>query len=589
MVQKILKKVYDNYSNKIVKYEDGSFRLNSKYKLGKIKIENNSAIFEELFSTKRVQKIYIDFDKLNGAYTDDIVVVQVLFNPKGKIKAKVIYIVEKAKRQVLCFVKDKELYSIKDGISIDCDIVNNQDGDVVIFDDDKIISKLGNINNPAIDKAISLYLYDEFYRLDGFESFDIPTPSIKDRVDLTHLDFCTIDPALAKDHDDALYFDISSNTLYVAIADVSAYVLEGSSLDLEALKRSFSIYFPTEVLPMLPFELSSDICSLVPNKQRLAYVFELKLEKQTVKSAKLYEAIIKSKHKYSYEEIDNILEQNEQENYFVKFYNTMKKFRKKRLQNGYDFRSDELLLCLDETSTLQTVITKHSSSSHSLVEECMLLANQEAAKRLQNIGIFRVHTEPSLQKLKQLIDDVNLLGLKVKLQDDIHKTIQQIQQKAKDKGLEEEVDTLIIQSQQQATYSSTRNIHFGLGFDNYSHFTSPIRRYSDLVLHRILKTGKIPKDIDNICEILSQKERSIASLVWDFEDRKFSRYCKEHIYEKFQAKIIDTQNHIAKTTTPIIGAKVDMLNYSGEKLFTTVDLTIKDVDIIFKMIKVKII
>jgi len=131
--------------------------------------------------------------------------------------------------------------------------------------------------------------------------------------------------------------------------------------------------------------------------------------------------------------------------------------------------------------------------------------------------------------------------------------------------------------------------HFGLGFDDYSHFTSPIRRYSDLVLHRILKNGSIPKDIENICEDISVKEREIAKLVWDYEDRKYARYLSNHIGKKYMATIIDTDNIIVKLDEGVKGARVHIENYSGEKLFAKVEIKITHSDIISKKISGNII
>ena len=155
--------------------------------------------------------------------------------------------------------------------------------------------------------------------------------------------------------------------------------------------------------------------------------------------------------------------------------------------------------------------------------------------------------------------------------------------------MEQEVDELIIQSQQQASYSSTKKEHFGLGFKDYSHFTSPIRRYADLVLHRILKTGKIPSDIEDICMDISLKERHIANLVWDFEDRKYARWASCNLGKVFEAKVVDTQNYIVKLDDIIKGARVYLENYTGQKLFSRVEVQITSSNIVSKKIIGKIV
>ncbi len=578
-----LEQIYKNQTKPIVKLIDGEYKLNSKYKIGDIELSNKTAILKLSNSSA---KIFIDIEDLNGAYQNDKVLVQINFNPKGKTKARVIDILERSDNSILCYVENYNLFSIKENVLIECDSIKNRDGDIVIFQNGKISNILGNIADPKMDEKISLYLYDEYYRLDEKE-FKFDKLDTSNRIDLTDLDFCTIDPASAKDHDDAIYFDENTKELYVAIADVSAYVKDDDNLDSEAFKRSFSIYLPNKVLPMLPFELSTDLCSLVPNKVRPAFVFKMKLDikNSTVLSSSVFEAIIESKYKYSYENIDEVLEKNDKNNPQVKLYNVTKNFRHKRLKNGYDFRSDEIRVVLDKDENFKEYKIETSSPSHSLVEECMLLANQEAAKKLKTLGIFRVHDEPTPNKIKKLLGDVNALGIKAQLKDDVHSTIVSIQQKAQNVDLEQEVDELIIQSQQQASYSSIKKEHFGLGFKNYSHFTSPIRRYSDLILHRILKTGKVPKGIEDICEQISIKEREIASLVWDYEDRKYARYLNKNIHKNFTGKIVDIENSIVKLDDiKIKGARVYIENYSGQKLFLNVEIKIKSSDIISKKI-----
>lgn len=589
MKQETLKHIYETQNSNIVKFENDNYTLNSKYKIGTVSITNKTASLN--LTSNSSQKIYIDFDKLNGAYKEDTVLVQVLFNPKGRTKAKVIQILNRNDNAILCFVKDKNLYTIKENILIDCDTVNNQDGDVVVFSEGKISSKFGHIADAKVDEKISLFLYNEYYRLTDSPKLSYDTLIKENRKDLTALEFSTIDPASAKDHDDAIYFDSETNELYVAIADVSAYVKEGSDLDLDALRRSFSIYLPHKVLPMLPFELSTDLCSLVPNKPRPAYVFKMRIDTKTMKvtSSELFEAMIESKHKHSYEYIDEVLEQNDENNIHTKLYKITQKLKKNRLKNGFDFRNDEIRLILNKEEQLVDFKLESSSPSHSLVEECMLLANQEAAKRLKSVGIFRVHDEPSDSKIKKLLDEVNFLGLDAKLKEDVHSTIISIQKLARDANLEQEVDELIIQSQQQASYTSIKKPHFGLGFTDYSHFTSPIRRYSDLVLHRILKSGKVPKEIENICEDISVREREIASLVWDYEDRKYARYLSNHIGKNFMATIVDTDTIIVKLDEGVKGARVHIENYSGEKLFSKVQVQIKSSDIISKKINAIIV
>jgi len=585
-IQNLVKKdILKDIDNKIV--------FNKKYKAGIVKFIKTDIKFFPLDENSK--SISIDSSNLMGASNGDTVIVKIIFNPRGKLKCKVVEVVKRNDNLILCYIKDNKIFDVKNStpLSINISTKELKDEDIFIIKDDSIKEIFGNISDPFIDEKISLYLYGQNYRKD--ESLKHKIHELNDyskRVDLTSLEFCTIDPASAKDHDDAIYYDENNNILYVAIADVSAYVKEGTLLDAEAKKRAFSIYLANKVLPMIPFELSANLCSLKPNVKRLSYVLKMTLDtkKLTVCSSELIEAVIISKHKYSYEQIDDQIQKDTLPISLKSLYNITLKFRKKRLQKGYDFRTSEFRLQLDKSEKLFWVDEEHGSPSHKLVEECMLLANIQAASKLDKFGIYRVHEEPNRKKLEELISSVGLLGIKAKLKEDVHSTILSIQNKAKDVDLTEQVDKLIIQSQQQAKYASVVNGHFGLGFSAYSHFTSPIRRYSDLVLHRMLKVQQVPKDIDEICEYISNVERDIARLVWDLEDRKYARWAYDNIGEICEAIVVDVDDEPkGEVTSGMVGLRFHIQNYESEQLFSKVNVKITDVNRITKKIMVKIV
>ena len=577
----------------ILKENDGQITFNKKYKAGIVKfIKTDIKIFPLDENSK---SITIDSANLKGASNGDVVIVKVIFNPRGKLKCKVEQIVKKNDSLILCYIKDKKIFDVKNSTPLSINISNQnlEDEDIFLLKDDVIQEVFGNIKDSKIDEKISLYLYSQEYR--AKEQIKHKINEIKDystRVDLTNLEFCTIDPASAKDHDDAIYYDESNTTLYVAIADVSAYVKEGTLLDQEAKKRAFSIYLPNKVLPMIPFELSANLCSLKPNVKRLSYVLKMKLDtkKLIVSSSELIEAVIISKHKYSYEQIDEKIKTDTLPISLKLLYSLTTKFRKKRLNTGYNFRTKEYRLMLDRNEKLMFVNIEEGSPSHKLVEECMLLANCQAAAKLDKYGIYRVHEEPNRKKLEDLINSVEMLGIKAKLKEDVHSTILSIQKKAEAANLTEQVDKLIIQSQQQAKYTSAINAHFGLGFSSYSHFTSPIRRYSDLVLHRILKASEVSKDIDEICEYISNIERDIARLVWDLEDRKYARWAYDNIDKVYEAIIVDVDDEPkGELSSDMIGLRFDIENYESEQLFSKINVKISSVNRITKKITVKIV
>lgn len=580
----------------IIKNENSEFELNSKYKVATLKIEKNFAILEDLVTP--LKNIKIELAELNGAFDGDLVIAKRVFNPRSKIKAKIIKIIGSKKAEILVYVRDKAFYTVKENIRIENKkALSCNENDVLIIDNKsfEIVKNVGNLSDSKVDEFISLYLYNELYRLEKLDfEIDAKMDDKNQRVDLRNLPFCTIDPNSAKDHDDAIFFDKDENILYVAIADVSYFVKEGSLLDKLAFKKSTSIYLPNKVLPMLPPILSEEMCSLKEGLDRYSYVFKiyLDLKKLSIKKAELFEAVINSHKNFSYGRIDRVLEghldlysklDKEIFDYLIPLYEITKRFRKKRLEKGYDFRTTENRLKLRDNK-LESIEVETSTASHQLIEECMLLANIEASKKVSNVAIFRVHEEPSFKAISKLVDDVNILGVNVKLQSNVHETITHIQKIAKTSMLSAEVDELIIQAQTQAKYSSKNLGHFGLGFSSYSHFTSPIRRYSDLVIHRILKTKQTPKNIDEICEHISLNERKVDQLVWDFEDRKYARWAYSNINEELKVKIVDVEKAKAICYEKMIGMKVILENYKGQKLFSKMRVKIKSADIATKVI-----
>ncbi|MDX4063425.1 RNB domain-containing ribonuclease [Aliarcobacter skirrowii] len=586
--------------DKIVIKNDNRYEINSKYKIGILKIEKNFAILEDL--TNPIKNIKLELDSLNGAFNNDLVLAKRIFNPRSKIKAKIEKVLDGKKAEILVYVKDKTFITLKENIFLNSSKASKyKQSDVLIVDNKEFeeIEFIGNLNDAKIDEFISLYLYEELYRDKQRVEADDFIEDIEQRVDLRELPFCTIDPNSAKDHDDAIYFDEKNNTLFVAIADVSYFVKEGSALDNLAFKKSSTIYLPSRTLPMLPATLSENLCSLKEGEDRYAYVFKLKLDlkKLRVEKSELFTAIIKNHRNFSYGRIDRVLEgkfdqynslEKEIFDYLLPLYKITKKFRADRLKIGYDFRTVENRLKL-KNYLLDSIEVENSTPSHQLIEECMLLANIEASKKVGNLGIFRIHEEPNFKALSKLVDDVNILGVKVKLQENVHKTITHIQEESSRALLRDEVDELIIQSLTQAKYSSKNLGHFGLGFKSYSHFTSPIRRYSDLVLHRILKTKKLPKNIDDICTHISEQERKIDKLVWDFEDRKYARWAYDNIDSEIRVKIVDTERAKAVCYDKIIGLKVVLENYKGQKLFSKHKVKIVSSDLATKLIVAKIL
>lgn len=350
---------------------------------------------------------------------------------------------------------------------------------------------------------------------------------------------------------------------------------------------------------MLPRELSETLCSLQPHKDRLSYVFEMQLDLETLEviHSDVYEAIIHSKRRFNYEEIDSFFEgklkaQNDDEKEVLDAITKLKPvtdaLREKRLKIGFDFRSSEIEMKLDEDHHIISTEEAEETPSHSLIEDCMLLANKEAASRYER-GIFRIHEPPSQNKLQLLYQELSSIGIQIEIKDTVKETIEFIQEQARELSLESEVDTLIIRAQMQARYSPLNYGHFGLGFDRYTHFTSPIRRYSDLIVHRLLKAinagdtvegSYVLRNIESLAMAISEKEREASTIEIEFMARKYARWAHENLGREFKAKITATDPELkADLRDEIVGAKLQLTAHDNYVLFDDVIVRLDKVDI----------
>jgi ribonuclease R len=558
---------------------EGLWKLHSLYRAGRLYIGQQGKGYVEA-EFKEQKDLLVEPDHLGDAKHGDEVVVKRIIARRGRASGKVVAVIDKAHLFTIAYTHRDEqgnfsILNIRTGepthaVMEGMDLKAFKLGTVlkVDVDDDKVLEVFGHLADPRVDEKISLALYN---REDAFpsecvnEALDVEHVVTKeehpDRVDLTHLDFCTIDPVTAKDFDDAIYFDMEEHTLYVAIADVSHYVPYFTNIDKEAKKRGFTTYLPHKSFPMLPRELSENICSLKPKVDRLAFVAKMKLDPATLKPVKeeFFEAIIHSKHRFNYDDVDKIIANNGSEatgkvkeilTYLLPLYDITKRLRKTRLKDGFDFRSEEIRLSIDAEHMLKETSIETGTPSHSLIEECMLLANQASAKRFEGDGdsIFRIHEPPQLSRIEQLLTELAAIGLYVEEYEDSPSLIRAIQKEADRMGLASEVDAMVIKSLRQAQYNAHNVGHFGLGFSHYSHFTSPIRRYSDLILHRLIKTqlradeeeaSYLLRNIEPLCARVSELEREATKCEWDFRDRKFARWAEQHLGKVFEAEVIE--------------------------------------------------
>jgi len=592
---------------------NGLYRLRSLYRVGRLYVNKEGRGFVEA-TTPEQKDLLIEPDDIKDANHGDVVVVKRIIARRGRASAKVVLVVRKAHLFNLVYTHRNEsgtfeLLHLKTGLPSHAimegvDLESLKLGTVLKVDTqtDQVLQVLGHLGDPKVDEPISLALYN---RADAFEldcidqakavPAEVTPEEMEGRVDLRHLDFCTIDPVTAKDFDDAIYFDLKQHTLYVAIADVSHYVPYFSPIDTEAKQRGFTTYFPHKSFPMLPRELSEHICSLKPHTDRLAFVAKIKLDPNTLLPLKeeFFEAVIHSKRRFNYDEIDQIIQNqgaditqaHEQRilHYLLPLQQITQRLRKRRLQHGFDFRSEEIKLSIDEEHKLIQTQIETGTPSHSLIEECMLLANQAAAKRFDDYGIFRVHLPPQLSKIEALLEELSAIGLYVEHYEDSPSLMRAIQAEAQKMGLESEVDEMIIKSLKQATYAAHNEGHFGLGFSHYSHFTSPIRRYADLILHRLIKAQLLEdkeqneyllRNIEPLCARVSELERESTKSEWDFRDRKLARWAQEHIAEEFPAQVVEVGEN-AKALLAVEDVQGVMVNLRGEGVMLFDEIIIK--------------
>jgi len=338
--------------------------------------------------------------------------------------------------------------------------------------------------------------------------------TLKQRRDLRDLTIITIDPDDAKDFDDALSLQILPNgnkVLGVHIADVTAYVDEDSALDQEALKRATSTYLVDRVVPMLPESLSNVICSLQPNEVRLAFSVFMECDTQgKVVSYDIDETVIKSTKRFTYAEAQEIIDTGHGalQELVLELHSLATLLREKRYRSGgVDFVTQETKFVLDEHKNPIKAVLKSRTDATSLVEECMLLANQTVAIALQDMSknvlkkgtlpfIYRVHDEPDMLKLKGVLGFVRQLGITVPNGTPSSNQLHQILQQAGHLPEIMVINQFLLRSMAKAIYLEENIGHYGLGFTHYTHFTSPIRRYPDVIVHRLLKEYMLSKPSD---------------------------------------------------------------------------------------------
>ncbi len=429
------------------------------------------------------------------------------------------------------------------------------------------------LGNPTAQRQVSLIavhthgIPDEFPDSVLHEVSDLTPPTNKKRQDLTALPLITIDPADARDHDDAVYAqpdDDKKNSggfvVVVAIADVGHYVRLGTKLDSEARLRGNSVYFPDRVVPMLPEKISNDLCSLRENEVRPCIAVRMVFDKHGAKKSHTFiRAMMRSHAKLSYEEAQAAIDGNLSEKCkplmdkalrpLWRAYNALASARDKRAPLDLDLPERRLLL--DKNGNVKSVTTPQRLTAHRLIEEFMIQANVAAAESLEAKSaplVYRTHERPSKDKLKALALFLESLDLKLPTQSTLRPAaFNKILKRVEGKPISDLVHEVILRSQSQAEYTTENAGHFGLNLRHYTHFTSPIRRYSDLIIHRALISAhrlgaggqdeNTPSKLADTAKHISETERRAMAAERETTDRLISAFLADRIGATFDARI----------------------------------------------------
>ena len=532
--------------------------------------------------------IFISRDHLNTALDKDIVEVKLYAKKKGKnLEGFVTRIIERKRNRFVGTFHQTAYYGfvVPDDTKIYRDFFvakENQkeakEGQKVLvgmekWDTDhlnpegKILEILGFPGEPGVDVAAVAYSFNISVKFPaGVEeeaaliSDKVPADEISKRRDLRAWETFTIDPPDARDFDDAVSLQKLPNgnqLLGVHIADVSHYVREQSKTDREAFQRGTSTYLVDTVIPMLPEKLSNQICSLQPRVDRLTFSCLMELDNTyTVTAYQILPSVINSNKRFSYQEVqdivdgrtDHALKATLQEMTSLSHRLTEKRFR----EGGIDFETPEVNFELDDKGFPVKIIRKARLDSHRLVEEFMLLANKTVAAHIRKISpeknllpfIYRVHEKPDKEKMGKFFEFLHALEINFQPVKKVTSTwMQNLLSSIKGSKEEFVIEEVALRSMMKAVYGTDNIGHFGLGFDDYTHFTSPIRRYPDLIVHRLLKTyasgppahDRLPKtgELKKICDQSNATERTAQEAERESIRQKQTAYISRHIGEQY--------------------------------------------------------
>ena len=522
------------------------------------------------------------------AFHGDLVRVQVTKGEDrgGRLQGKIVQVVERKQKEFIgkievnrdfaffiaesekaipdFFVAIQSLHGAKDGDKVIAKIISWDDddkrprGEIIEVVTEEMEGDLA-MKEILIKQGFSVQFSDDVLEESARISEHITIEDIANRKDMREILTFTIDPEDAKDFDDALSFHRLEDGWYeigVHIADVSHYIESDSALDQSAYERATSVYLPDRVVPMLPERLSNELCSLRPNEDKLTYSCIFKINaKGEVKDHWIGRTIIHSNHRFSYENVQEVVEKGIglYDKELLLLNDIAQLLRKKRMKDGaINFSSQEVRFKLDEKGKPIGIVLKESKESHQLIEEFMLLANRTVAEKIGKLKVankplpfpYRVHDEPDAAKLVPFVEFAKKHGytFNTNTPSDIAKSFNEMLTNVK--GLPEQrvLEQMGIRTMAKAIYTTNNVGHYGLGFEFYCHFTSPIRRYPDIMVHRVLTSvlssqPEIDKKMEQRCIHSSERERAAMESERAANKYKQVEFMKDYLGDEFNAVI----------------------------------------------------